>query len=298
LIKEEFQDVATYAFEGTKPAYVEKTPQEVVTSEGFDLSGPLDQFATAIVLEKIKMLTRRAEDFVLQKSRLYDRIMLHLSHDSVVQLQSYVELYKTIKESYNPRALWLLLQKSHTTKNSAVTEVEQRAAVKRLEDLKQVAEDGRSVPLKLYNETWNELHKQAVDIGATTLGTETDLIRRYMNSLDKTLIGAEIARKLYKPKLMPKTLASAQSWAITFTDHTEQVLGMPYDQSKRSFSQSGIANAAAPISIPEHAKRPRNDTAPKSASPQCTFCKGASHSIAECYKANAYLKEKRSEIDT
>jgi hypothetical protein len=60
---------------------------------------------------------------------------------------------------------------------------EKRASVKQIRDLRQVSEDGRTVPLKLYNETWNDLHKQARDISATTLG----IVKVYTN---KSIIGA------------------------------------------------------------------------------------------------------------
>jgi hypothetical protein len=71
----------------------------------------------------------------------------------MVQVQSFVEDYPKVTKSRNPNLLWQLLHKSHIAKNSALTDEEKRAAAKRLEDLRQVAEDGRTVPLKLYNET-------------------------------------------------------------------------------------------------------------------------------------------------
>ena len=299
IIKEEFQDAATYMFDGTAPDYVLKTPQEILTDAGYDLTRELDKFEEAIILAKIKKLTERATEFPLSVQKLFDRTLLHVSQDSMVQVQSFVEDYPKVTKSRNPNLLWQLLHKSHITKNSAVTDEEKRAAAKRLEDLRQVAEDGRTVPLKLYNETWNELHKQAKDIGVTTLGTEDQLVKLYMNSLDKSVIGAEIARKLFKPKHTPRSVASAQTWAITFTNHSEQVLGKPYDQQKRSFSQSGTANAAAPVSLPENAKRPRLDSpAPAPPRQPCKFCLGNGHSVDLCYKLIAYLKENRTEIDT
>jgi hypothetical protein len=120
-----------------------------------------------------------------------------------------------------------------------------------------------------------------------------------MNSLDKSVIGVEIARKMFKPKHTPRLVASAQTWAITFTNHSEQVLGKPYDQQKRSFSQFGTANAVAPMSLPENAKRPRFDSpAPAPPRQPCKFCLGNGHLVDLCYKLIAYLKENRTEIDT
>jgi hypothetical protein len=97
-----------------------------------------------------------------------------------------------------------------------------------------------------------------------------------MNSLDKSVIGVEIARKMFKPKHTPRLVASAQTWAITFTNHSEQVLGKPYDQQKRSFSQFGTANAVAPMSLPENAKRPRFDSNRTEIDTWCTTRKGIS----------------------
>jgi hypothetical protein len=222
----------------------------------------------------------------------------------MVQLQTFVEDYPKVTKTRNPNKLWQLLNQSHIIKNSAVTDEEKRAAVKRFEDLRQVAEDGRTVPLKLYNETWNELHKQAQDIGATTLGTEDELVKLYMNCLDKSIIGAEIARKLFKTKDTPPSIAAAQTWAITYTNHSEQVLGTPYDQHKQSFSQSGTANAAATVSLPDNSKRPRlGSPAPAPPSQPCKFCLGTGHSvelqlIPGAYKLSAYLKENRTAINT
>jgi hypothetical protein len=158
-------------------------------------------------------------------------------------------------------------------------------------DLRQVAEDGRTVPMKLNNETWNELHKQARDIGATTIpGTEDELIKLYINSFDKSVIGVEVARKLFK---------TSQTWAITYTNHSEQVLGTLYDQQKQSFSQFGTANTAAPVPLPDNAKRPRLDSpAPAPPRQPCKFCLSTGHSVDVCYKISAYLKENQTAIDT
>jgi protein gp37 len=70
----------------------------------------------------------------------------------MVQVQSFVEdYYPKVTKSRNPNKLWQLLHQSHIMMNSAVTDEEKRAAVKRLEDLRQVAEDGRTV--SQYNES-------------------------------------------------------------------------------------------------------------------------------------------------
>jgi hypothetical protein len=39
-----------------------------------------------------------------------------------------------------------------------------------------------------------------------------------MSSLDKFIIGAEITRKQFKTKLTPRSIAAAQTWAITYTN--------------------------------------------------------------------------------
>jgi hypothetical protein len=140
-------------FDGTAPDYVLKTPQEILTDAGYDLTRELDKLEEAIILAKIKKLIERATEFILAVQKLFDRTLLHVSQDSMVQVQSFVEDYPKVTKSRNPNLLWQLLHKSHIPKNSAVTDEEKRAAAKRLEDLRQVAEDGRTVPLKLYNET-------------------------------------------------------------------------------------------------------------------------------------------------
>jgi hypothetical protein len=151
-----------------------KTPQAILTAEGYDLTKEVDKFEEVIILAKIKKLTEHAAEFPITVQKLYDRTLLHVLQDSMVQLQSFVEDYPKVTKTRNPNKLWQLLNQSHIIKNSAVTDEEKRAAVKRFEDLRQVAEDGRTVPLKL----WNELHKQSRDIGATTLGTEDELVKR------------------------------------------------------------------------------------------------------------------------
>jgi hypothetical protein len=46
-------------FDGTAPDYVLKTPQEILTDAGYDLTRELDKFEEAIILAKIKKLTER-----------------------------------------------------------------------------------------------------------------------------------------------------------------------------------------------------------------------------------------------
>jgi hypothetical protein len=131
-IQEEFQDAATYMFEGTRPKYYVKTPQEILTAEGYNLTAELDKYQEAVILAKIKKITERAADFPLTVQKLYDRTLLHVFHDSMIQVQSFVEDYPKVAKSRDPRELWLLLHKSHIIRNSAVTDEEKRAAMKRL----------------------------------------------------------------------------------------------------------------------------------------------------------------------
>ena len=62
IIQEEFQDAATYMFDGKLPKYYLKTPQDFLTSEGHDLTAELDKYQEATILAKIKKITKRAAD--------------------------------------------------------------------------------------------------------------------------------------------------------------------------------------------------------------------------------------------
>ena len=140
-------------------------------------------------MEYVKALVRKVEKYNTDLITVNDVMMLHLSHDSAVKLRSHTTAYDALitSEKKDPHALFKLMQLSHTVINFSVTEDEQEAAKKRLKDLRQYdAESKRVVPLHHYNQAWNQLHKQAVDLGAADPDPPAKFVKDYLSSLDQT----------------------------------------------------------------------------------------------------------------
>jgi uncharacterized membrane protein YgcG len=293
VLQEEFQDTANFAFTGEIPEYIQYDPRVYLEREGYVLTTD-DKFDKALIMERMKTVSRMISAYNVGKPKFFDRLFLHLSLDSVVQLRSHIDEWETTRTSKCPRHLWLLLQKSHTMANLAASKSEKEQAKKKLECLKQKTKEGKVVPLNVYNQAWNAVHKTAEDLGAD-LGSVADLVELYLLSLDQSELGETITKKLYDEDL-PISVAEAQTWAQKYTTIIRKVYNDEpvTTQNKRSFVQAGLINASSAVTLPSDKRLKGSDESPSSA--ECQFCHLKGHSANDCFFLKTYVKEKASDV--
>ena len=294
ILTAEFQDVATFAFHGTVPDYQKYTPAEMLVYEGHDLNAT--GWEQICLSERLKDLLKKRRDYEDGCVSFYDRLMLHLSQDSIVLLKSHVEEYQKVSRTKNPHDLWHLLQKSHTIESTVVSKEEKEQAVKRLKDLRQVTGNG-TVPLKTYNQAWNKVHAQALTIKAD-VGTVPELVEMYLLSLNQADLGNSVAGKIHE-KNLPVSIAAAQIWALERAAVVRRI-NPPSEvsQTKRSYVQTSMANPASAIILPESKKSRPNPSTSSSKEPTapCQFCNLKNHSIQQCFFFRTYKEEHGTEI--